>query len=74
MYYLVCVQAVILIVIVINLILNVWVMFECLMLTGRKNSEIPNLFDETILMETVLGNITMVMRIIDFHFKPKYII
>ena len=74
MNYLACFQAVILVTIVINLILNVFVIMECMMLTGRKNTEIPNLFDETILMETLIGNVTMVMRIVDFHFKPKFII
>ena len=71
---LIVMSSIILAIVSINLLLNVFIIVEFLTWCSNKNKETPSISDIHLHGSMFLGNFSLVMRILDFEFRPRYII
>jgi len=71
---LITISSIILTVVVINLLLNIFVTMEFLKLNIHGNNETPSISDIDLHGSMFLGNFSLIVRIIDLKFIPKFIV
>lgn len=69
---LITISSIILTIVVINLFLNICVIMEFLKLNIDGNKETPSISDIHLHGSMFLGNFSLIVRIIDFKFIPKF--